>query len=290
MAEGPELSDPASLRRYMIAQRAIDRAVRRFPWYDSVWLRRYSAAVEFIGHTHPEKLDTFVDALHPLRTRKDFKVRRFAGLLGERRLKEVRECVAAIPPSELERGEGQRFGRTVVHNHPPFTALQAELLPLVSEAVGEAVEISYNFLSLYSSAGVCEPHIDAPTAKWTLDICIENSIRWPLFVSQTIDWPESFPIGESDWREMVFCDTSLAFAAYEIAPGDGLVFSGSSQWHYRPALARTGGSDFCHLLFFHFLPAGMNEIAKPKNWPRLFGVQELAWVVEARSAELVRPP
>jgi hypothetical protein len=269
----------------MIAQRAIDRAIRRFPWYDSVWLRRYVAAVEFIGHTHPGKLDMFVEALRPLRTRRDFRVQRLAGIFDAQRLQAIRQTVAGIPAATLEAQERQRFGRSVVHNYAPFTALQRELIPLVSEIVGEEVEARYNFLSLYSSAGVCEPHFDAPTTKWTLDICIEKTVAWPLFISQTIEWPETFSCENRDWRDTVLGDASLLFEPFDIEPGDGLVFSGSSQWHYRRPLDQPTRGDFCHLLFFHFLPAGMGEIASPKNWPLIFGIEELAWVVSARDAE-----
>lgn len=289
MPDLPDPKEPAALRAYMIAQRAVDRAARRFPWYDSVWLRRYVAAVEFIGHTQPGKLEGFVEALRPLRTRRDSKVEKLAGVLDAARLKEVRQIIAAIPPGQLEAQERQRFGRAVAHNHPPFTALQRELLPLASAAAGEPLEIRYNFLSLYSSAGICEPHIDAPTAKWTLDICVEKTAAWPLYVSQTVDWPESFSCDGGDWREAIFGDASLTFEPFDVEPGDGLVFSGSSQWHYRRPLDRPTHGDFCHLLFFHFLPAGMGEIASPKNWPGLFGIKELSWVVDAQAAEWVAP-
>ena len=33
---------------------------------------------------------------------------------------------------------------------------------------------AYNFLSLYTQLDICEPHMDAPKAKWTLNVCIEQ--------------------------------------------------------------------------------------------------------------------
>ena len=204
---------------------------------------------------------------------RDFKVRRLTGVLDAARLNQVRETIAAIPPDRLEAKERQRFGRSVVHNLPEFTALQRELLPLASEVAGEPLEISYNFLSLYSQAGVCEPHIDAPNAKWTLDICIDKSVSWPLFVSQTVEWPEAFSCADGDWRGAKFGDPSLAFEPFEIEPGGGLVFSGSSQWHYRPAIQPTRARQLLPSAVLS-LPAGGNgrnrqpqELAAPVRDP-----------------------
>jgi hypothetical protein len=62
--------------------------------------------------------------------------------------------------------------------------MQRELVARVSDLVGEEVEPSYNFLSLYTRMGIFEPHLDAPSAKWTLDICIDQSEPWPIYFSQ----------------------------------------------------------------------------------------------------------
>ncbi len=39
------------------------------------------------------------------------------------------------------------------------------------------------------------PHMDAPDAMWTLDICLEQSEPWPISFSQPVDWPENFQVG-----------------------------------------------------------------------------------------------
>ena len=59
-------------------------------------------------------------------------------------------------------------------------------MDLVSGLVGEAVEASYNFLSLYAGAASCAVHMDAPSAKWTLDICIDQSRLWTIEVSDVV--------------------------------------------------------------------------------------------------------
>ena len=76
---------------------------------------------------------------------------------------------------ELEKQELFNFGRLVVHDHPYFNQIQNTMTDLVSEIAQEPVEAYYNFLSLYNNLGVCEVHMDALSAKWTLDVCINQS-------------------------------------------------------------------------------------------------------------------
>ncbi len=169
------------------------------------------------------------------------------------------------------------FGRFVVHNHPYFTELQRRTVPLMSEVAGEEVEASYNFLSLYGGLGVCPPHLDAPSAKWTLDLCLNQSGPWPIYVSQVEPWPQSGAASwpEVGWEQAIKQSPALLFTPHTLHPGEAAVFSGSSQWHYRDAIPETGKRQFCDLLFFHFIPAGSAELVKPQNWARLFGIPEL---------------
>ena len=99
------------------------------------------------------------------RTRPDFQVRLFERPFDDHTLHEIRRVVLSLRPTDLELHEARAFGRFVVHDHPFFTELQQRTVPLVSEAVGEPVETSYNFLSLYGSQGVCPPHMDSPEGK-----------------------------------------------------------------------------------------------------------------------------
>lgn len=281
----PDLSDKAAVRSYLIAQRAVARACRRYRWYDCGWLRTYSAAKELIEHLRPERLSNFVEALAPLRTRDSFSTRQLTPVFDGARLREVRDIVHDIDTDKRKSHEAESFGRAIVHDLAPFVALQHQLEQLVAKIVGEPVESSYNFLSLYSRFGVCEPHMDSPVAKWTLDICIEQSRVWPLYLSQVVDWPESFPAASENWRRDIVDDPALTFTGFNLEPGEAVVFSGSSQWHYREPLSRPGPSDFCNLLFFHYLPRGMRELARASSWPRLFEVEELEWIVSAKALE-----
>ena len=281
MLAAPDLKDKAAVRNYLAARLALDKARREHPWYDSVWLVRYLAAKSLIARLRPAILEDFVASFAALRTRKDFEVVDVAAALDDATLETVRRTVPDLPADAIRTNETERFGRMLARNQPLYTTLQKELEPLVSDLVGEPVEASYNFLSLYSEFGVCEPHMDAPNAKWTLDICLAQSKEWPIYFSQVVDWPEASPtVGHEDWQAVIRSDASLRFEPKVMTPGRAVIFSGSSQWHYRDALPDAQPGDFCNLLFFHFLPAGMREICRPSAWAGHFGVPELAWVAE----------
>lgn len=160
----------------------------------------------------------------------------------------------------------------VVHDHPPFTQIQKYFTPLASSLVGEDVEPSYNFLALYMHMGICKPHLDAPSAKWTLDICFDQSNLWPIQFGQIVPWPESPPSLDGDWRSAIKNSRMLAFQAKTLEPGDAIIFSGSSRWHYRDALLPTKQAAFCDLYFLHYIPKGASEFVSPRNSVRHFGI------------------
>lgn len=246
-----------------------------FPWYDSHWLTQYVRARAIIEKVRPQALGAFEDALRVFRTRQDFREKVLDRPFDDKTLEEIRRMTRALRPMDLKLHEAQSFGRFVVHDHPFFTELQQCAVPLVSEAVGEPVEASYNFLGLYGSLGVCPPHLDDPFAKWTLDLCIDQSAPWPIHFSEVCPWPDgqgqTWP--QVGWEEQV--KRSRQFSKYTLRPGQAVVFSGSSQWHFRDAMPSAGGRQFCDLLFFHFIPRGTAELVRSKAWARWFGIPEL---------------
>jgi hypothetical protein len=259
---------------------------RIYPWYDSVWLSKYEEAKTIIRAVRPEALPAFVDAFRILHTRTDFKVKFLERPFDAATLSEIRRVRASLQPTDLELHEAQRFGRFVVHDHPFFTELQQRTVSWVSEIVGERVEAKYNFLSLYTSKGVCAVHMDAPEAKWTLDLCIDQSAAWPIYFSEVQPWPDSVAEAwrNEGWENNIKQSRSLEFTPYTLQPGQAVIFSGSSQWHYRDPMPEAAGKQFCTLLFFHFIPKGTAELVRPKHWARLFGIPQLSGLVEAKSS------
>lgn len=154
---------------------------KHFPWYDAVWLNRYVETKRIIRDVAPDKLDMFEELLAPLRTRPDFKPIRLTNFLSEDFLRQTKAFIADLPNDQKETHEIFRFGRTVLHNHELFNEHHRAITAQVGELVSEEVEPSYNFLSLYYNMGVCEVHMDAPEAKYTVDLLIEQTVDWPIF-------------------------------------------------------------------------------------------------------------
>ena len=247
-----------------------------YPWYDSPWLAKYVRAKDIIRDKQPEKLPEFEDAIARLHTRSDFEVKEFPQVFDTARLKRLTQIIKALPEAQFERHEVDGFGRLVVHNNPYITMLQRSVLDLASEAAGEPLEPSYNFISFYREMGVCPVHMDAPNAKWTLDVCIRQSEPWPIHLSQVVPWPEAADYGE-DWEASIRRDPSLRWDSHSLEPGGAILFSGSSQWHYRDPQPRddsNGEKQFCDLVFFHFVPKGTTAL-EPHTWASQFGVPEL---------------
>lgn len=257
---------------------------KAYPWYDSIWLDRYVSAKTFIAERHPQRLQEFVDTFACLRTRPDFSVCEIPRVFDEATLAMLRQTIADIPMSKMELHEANSFKRFVVHDHETFTKLQKTTEAMVGELAGEEVESNYNFLSLYSSRGVCPIHMDSPESKWTLDICIDQNVEWPIQFSQVVPWPETHDYGSDDYDRRIKSSPDLKFTSHTLHPGEAILFSGSSQWHYRDGIAGDGASSYCTLLFFHFVPKGMKTLIRPENWPKAFALPDLAGAVGRREA------
>jgi len=253
-----------------------------FPWYDSYWLTSYSNAEKFLRSHQPDKLQDFTAAFDVLRTDPTFQVKRVPEPLSEENHARLIEFIADHAPGYIEKHEVLRFGRTVVHDADICTDIQASLTDRMSDWVGEPVEPSYNFLSLYNNLGICGIHLDAPSAKWTFDYCIQQSRTWPIHIGRVRPWPEQWAQVD-DWEVAVRSDPNNQFSSFAMQDREALVFSGSSQWHFRDRLLRRGENHFCHLLFLHFIPAGTRHLANPQSWAEHFAIPALADVVATQS-------
>jgi hypothetical protein len=246
-----------------------------YPWYDSLWLSAYDRARTIMRAVAPERLVEFERAMAIFRTPTDFQVRLFDQVFPQETLDGIRRAIVALAPTQMEIHEARAFKRFVVHDLPLFADLQAQVIDMVSEAAGEPVEASYNFLSLYGPQGVCPPHMDAPFAKWTLDLCVNQSQPWPITFGPVVPWPQPGDYGD-DWDAEIRRQMRDDRRSFSLMPGQAVLFSGSSQWHYRDVMPGNGGAGrFCDLVFFHFIPRGTKELVQPRNWGRLFGVPEM---------------
>lgn len=244
--------------------------MERFPWYDAWWLERYVRAKNYIARRDPAGLSAFRAAFDPLRTRTDFATRMLDDFFSEEQFEQVGAAFRAIRPDRLEMHELPRHGRFVVHDHPMLIALHAAIAPAVGRLVGEEVEPAYSFIALYNRNGICPVHLDAPVSKWTLDLCVSQSAPWPISFSEVVPWPEDFPANFDRWEESILHAPEHSFRSVTMKPGQAVLFSGSSQWHYRERFLEAGPQGHCDLLFLHFKPAGTGRISDWEAWEAMF--------------------
>lgn len=233
-------------------------------------------AREHIANEQPQKLKEFVDAFDVFRTRPDYAIKHLPRLFGDEVISELKKLISKLEFGDKTVDELVSFGRFVEWNLPYVASLQEQIADEVGKHVGEPVEPCYNFLSLYKELGVCQPHMDAPFAKWTVDLCIEQSAVWPIHFSQIVPWPEDWQYPGTDWESTIKNDPANVFQSFTMQEGEALIFSGSSQWHYRNAIERVQETNFCHLLFLHYIPAGTRALTRPVNWKEIFDIPELA--------------
>lgn len=101
-------------------------------------------------------------------------------------------------------------------------------------------------------------------------------MAWPLHLSEVVPWPENFLYADADWDVRIKSTPTLRFSSHALEPGNAVLFSGSSQWHFREPHPGTGRGHFCDLVFFHFVPAGTRELVEPSNWVDIFSAPGLA--------------
>lgn len=247
-----------------------------FPWYDGYWLNCYYQALDLIDEFAPQKRSLFEKEISKFKTPSDFEVTQISGLLDDSTIFEIRTLIDEIKKEEFEKHEIMSFGRLVVHDMDFFTKLSQRLAPKIGALVGEEVEPCYNFLSLYSNIGVCPMHMDTPQAKWTVDICIDQSFEWPIYFSPVMEWPTPNDNFSDGWEERLLNDVKVPFESQTLQPGNAIVFAGSSQFHYRDRIFRGNKDDFCNLVFLHYVPKGTLELVEPENWATIFEVPELS--------------
>lgn len=250
----------------------------QLPWYDSSWLSCYLQAREIVNSFHPDYLEEFEQSFEILRTDLGFQQKKVPGLISNDRIKELKQLISKLSTEQLEKHELINFGRFVVHNHPVFDRLQQELTAELSTLANEPLEPSYNFLALYNNLGYCQPHMDAPNAKWTLDICIEQSQEWPIYFSQIQPWPRHFVEMDNQWPKRIIENPDNQFTEYKMKEGEALFFSGSSQWHYRPRIQQRVKQNYCNLLFLHYIPQGTADLVNPNKWSEIFSIPELSHI------------
>ena len=274
-----KLKDADYLRLHLTAA-AVLRGLDGLNWYDAVFLRRFEAARRYLALVRPDAAERFERAFDVFTPPADFAPILLNDLFDAATRSAIRQEIEILQPADLEGREMASFGRHILHDLPAFTALQDRLTRMVGDHVGMALEPGYNFLSLYGESGRCAPHLDQPVSMFTLDYCVDQSGAWPIHFSQPAPWPRP---GDTRWADpaAIAREPSLRFTPCTLEPGDAVIFCGSSQWHYRDPMPRGDENrTFCHLLFFHYRPAGSGPLTDPACWADHFDLPELAALID----------
>lgn len=240
-------------------------------WYDGWWWREHARVRRWLAEHEPDRLGEFVEAFEALRVPASFEPLVLQDAVSPAERRDMVEAIAAIDPVQLEAHELDSFGRHTVHDF--FADFRGRAQEIVEGSVGMDLEPSYDFLSLYRDVGVCETHLDAPNAMWTLDIVLDQSALWPLHVSRVVPWPS-----DTDGATHVpaLDDLAMSWQSIDLDVGEAVVFGGSNQWHGREPMPTQTPPGWAHLVFFHFIPAGTADLVNPDHWPELFDLPELA--------------
>lgn len=267
-----KLRDPDYFRLHLEAMASI-REIEAPAWYDANFLRRFEVARHYLGKVRPDALADFTACFAALKPPAGFREIALDDVFDAATCEAVVETSrkAKVRRSQQLEFENGAFGRDVVWDEPFYRELQEQLRPRIEGLLGRDLVSSYNFLSLYGPDGRCEPHLDSTSAMYTFDYCIEQDEVWPIYVSRTVEWPDTGFVRSFDPVRLK-TDPALEFRQHDLAPNRALIFNGSSQWHYREP-KRSG--QFCHLLFFHYYPAGCEGLVDAKQWATHTGIAEL---------------
>lgn len=244
-------------------------------FYDSHWWQTWRWARSYLATHHADRLDDWDAAFEALRPPPDAGARLLAGVVPDDLRLGMVARIAAMDDVRLEHHELTTFGRHVVHD--AFTDLVPWAQELLETTIGIPLEPSYDFLSLYHDTGVCEPHLDAPNASWTLDVLLDQSAPWPLLVAPGAPWLAD---EDGDVPAPSFDDPAVAWQECTMTPGDAVVFAGPAAWHGRRPMPPQDPPGFCHLAFFHFIPRGTGHLVDPHRWAEVCDVPRLSRVVD----------
>jgi len=125
--------------------------------------------------------------------------------------------------------------RVVRHNEPMARFYHAPLYNLISRFVPERTKPSYCFAAHYQAGARLERHTDRPQCVWNISVAVDSApestceTAWPLFIESR---GTPYPV--------------------RLGPGDGVLYSGTRNPHWREAQPDRQVST---LMFYHFVPS-----------------------------------
>lgn len=110
--------------------------------------------------------------------------------------------------------ENQVHGAQVAYNDLCMRILLSTLKPRVEELYGKRLHETYAFYRLYSEGQDLKRHTDRPACEVSVTLCLGSTFdfQWPIFVDGK---------------------------AYGMDPGEGIIYKGCDQLHWRDPLVYT---------------------------------------------------
>jgi hypothetical protein len=140
----------------------------------------------------------------------------------------IKNYVTNLYSQKDKLGWDEKFNRHFVHNPKPLQKFHLMLESSMSEYYGIKLKKSYCYLAMYGANGVCKRHVDRIQCQYSFDYCLTFDKPWPLFVEDN---------GKAQ--------------RFDLEENSALIYRGTEQFHWRED--RKEG-DFCHMIFFHFVP------------------------------------
>lgn len=135
-------------------------------------------------------------------------------------------------------GDGQVALRKWVYKDPVMTYLQHLFAESFSQIVGEPVQPTYPYLTIYQPGAVLERHTDRQACRWNVSLMLDDtdddSRTWPLYLE----------VGD----EVIVAD---------LVPGDALIYRGTAEHHWRDPMPAGRHVTVCIL---HYVPQDFDGV------------------------------
>jgi hypothetical protein len=142
-------------------------------------------------------------------------------------------CARLEAQGYLELGDPLVPDRLRFYNEPWAQCVHQQLPKLMGKALGQAVQASFCYLSVYPEGSYLKQHLDRPQCVWNLSLLLHpqpaDAPSWPLYI-QT---PQQ------------------GGAAIHLQPGDAVLYSGRKHPHWRDVLGAGQRVTVCSM---HFVP------------------------------------
>lgn len=125
-------------------------------------------------------------------------------------------------------GDDQVITSQSAYNFIPFIELLCNKTKQVGKAIGEPVIPTYTYARVYKKGSVLAPHTDRDACEISITLNLKKDVDWPIFINN-----------------------NTTTSKIELNPGDGLLYEGCAQEHWREEYS---GEEYVQV-FLHYVRA-----------------------------------